>query len=49
MKMIENTTDFIAALQRIKRQTEHAKGKRFVAAQIDIADLELLLRELGVE
>lgn len=46
MKVVPITTDWLAMMQRLRRQTDHAKRQRFLAASIDVADLELLLREL---
>jgi hypothetical protein len=46
VKVLPTDTDWKAMVLRLRRVADHAKGQRFIAANVDLADLERLLKEL---
>ena len=43
MRIVPNTTDWHDMIRRVRKLTTHAKDRKFIAASIDIADLEKIL------
>lgn len=43
MRIVPNTTDWLSMILRVEKQTKHAEDRKFIAVNIDVADMKMIL------